>query len=157
MPIHTNKGYLTEKVEVTPRMFSEVFCLPHSQSLKLKKISDAVMKTEFGPPEGTRGYYMVRNSPKDRAVHFTWYLAKVCLLTKTSLHVKDAFMPLYHAERGLKVDWASWIYDRCQLGENRDKRRSPSMERLAPFLHALLCTRSTWVQWTFLLSLSLSL
>ena len=60
--IYTNKGYLTEKVEVTPCMFSEVFCLPHSQSPKLKKISDAFMKAKFGPPEGTRGYYMVRNS-----------------------------------------------------------------------------------------------
>lgn len=42
------------------------------------------MKGEFGPPQGARGYYMVRNAEKPRSTHLFWYLDKICLLAKTA-------------------------------------------------------------------------
>ena len=102
--IKTKKGWLTDKLQVSVQLFADVFKLPHVQMQKLKKISDSVMRSEFGPSEGTRNYFMVRNCPKDRAVSFFWYLDKVCLLAKSAYMSKEAFMPLYHAERGVKVD-----------------------------------------------------
>ena len=92
--IKTNKGWLTDKLQVSAELFSEVFKLPHVQTPKLKKMSNSIMKSEFGGEEGTRNYYMVQNSPKDRATHFFWYLDKVCLLAKSAYMSKEAFMPL---------------------------------------------------------------
>ena len=94
--IKTNKGLLTDKLEVTAELIAEVFKVSHVQTPKLKKMSDAVMKSEFGAPEGTRSYYMVKNCPKDRVAHYFYYLDKVCLLAKLSYMSKEAFMPLYH-------------------------------------------------------------
>ncbi|MCO5574239.1 hypothetical protein L7F22_028021 [Adiantum nelumboides] len=50
---------------------------------------------------------------------------------------KEAFAPICHAERVQNVDWASFICDRLQLAEPRDKRRSPSVTKVAPYLQAI--------------------
>ena len=57
--LRENKGFITEDTEVTPKLIAEVFHLPNKQAGKLKKITDSMMKGEFGFPEGTRSYYMV--------------------------------------------------------------------------------------------------
>lgn len=130
-------GYITDGKEVTPQLIADVFKVPHYPGQRPKKISDAVMKAEFGAAEGTRSYYMVRNCGKLRSVHLFWYLDKVCLLAKTAYMSKEAFAPIYHAERGSKVDWATYIFDRMQLIEMKDKRRSPSIAKVSPYLAAL--------------------
>ncbi|MCO5560859.1 hypothetical protein L7F22_014479 [Adiantum nelumboides] len=50
-----------------------------------------------------------------RAANLFWYLEKVCILQKTAYMSKKAFAPLYQAERDVKVDWATMLYDRMQL------------------------------------------
>lgn len=67
--LRENKGFITEDKEVTPKLISEVFRLPKKQAGKLKKITDATMKGEFGSPEDSRSYYMVRNADKVRCKH----------------------------------------------------------------------------------------
>ncbi|MCO5613387.1 hypothetical protein L7F22_067663 [Adiantum nelumboides] len=135
--LRDNKGYITEDTEVTTKMVAEVFKLPNKQGAKLRKMTDSIMKGEFGPPEGTRSYYMVRNADKLRCRHLFWYLEKICLLAKTSYMSKEAFMPIWNAERGVAVDWAGILFDRMQIAEARDKRRSPSLTKLVPYLGAI--------------------
>lgn len=132
-----NSGYITEDKEVTTKLVAEVFKLPNQQGAKLKKITDTIMKGEFGPPEGTRAYYMVRNADKMRSKHLFWYLDKVCLLAKTAYMSKEAFAPLWNAERGVRVDWASFLFERLQIAEIKDKRWSPSLTKLVPYLGAI--------------------
>lgn len=138
--IKTNKGMIEEGLEVSPKLFAEVFCLPMVQTHKLRKVSDAVMKVEFGVAEDSRSYYMISNCPKLRATHLGWYLDKVCVLAKLIYMSKEAFAPLYYAERGVKIDWATWMFERCQLGEGN--RRLPSYEKLAPYLSVLFAYKS---------------
>ena len=81
------------------------------------------MKSKFGEMEGRQNYYMVRNCPTGTTSHFFWYLDKMCLLAKSSYMSKEVIIPLYHAQRGLKMDWASWVYEHYQLGELKDNQR----------------------------------
>ncbi|MCO5612765.1 hypothetical protein L7F22_067035 [Adiantum nelumboides] len=135
--LRDNKGYITKDTEVTTKMVAEVFKLPNKQGAKLREMTDSIMKGEFGPPEGTRSYYMVRNADKRRCRHLFWYLEEICLLAKTSYMSKEAFMPIWNAERGVAVDWAGILFDRMQIAEARDKRRSPSLTKLVPYLGAI--------------------
>ena len=100
----------------------------------MKKITDSAMRGEFGPPEGSRSYFMVRNVDKVRCKHLFWYLDKICLLAKTAYMSKEAFAPLWNAEHGVSIDWATFLFDRMQIGEIRDKRRSPALSKLVPYL-----------------------
>lgn len=95
----------------------------------MKKMTDAIMKAEFQQPKGTHAYYMVRNCDKRRVSHLNWYLDKACLLAKATYMFKEAFAPLYAVKRGIKIDWATWVLDRTQLGEIKDKRRMPTQQR----------------------------
>ena len=47
---------------------------------------------------------------------------------------KEAFAPLWNAERGVFIDWATFLFERLQIAEIRDKRRSPSLSKLVPYL-----------------------
>lgn len=129
-----NKGLIIKDKEVTPKLVAEVFKLANKQGAKVKNITDSIMKGEFGSPEGSRAYYMVRNADKMRSKHLFWYLDKVCLLAKTSYMSKEAFAPLWNAERGVSIDWASFLFERLQIAEIRDKWRSPSLTKLVPYL-----------------------
>ena len=119
---------------MTPLLVAEVFKLPMQTAPKLRKISDSIMKMEFGPPQGARGYYMVKNVEKLQSTNLFWYLDKICLLAKTSYMSKEAFAPLWNAEREVKIDWASFLFERMQISEIKDKRRSPSVTKLVPYL-----------------------
>lgn len=44
------------------------------------------------------------------------------------------FASLYNAKRVIKVDWDTYIVEQMQLGEMRDKQRSPSMAKFGPYL-----------------------
>ncbi|MCO5603656.1 hypothetical protein L7F22_057807 [Adiantum nelumboides] len=101
---------------------------------KGKKVTDSQMKGEFGDPIGAKLYYMVRNAARIRAANLFWYLEKVCIIHKTAYILKEAFAPLYQAEQGGKVDWAMVLYDWIQLTGKRDRRRTPVVGRVAPYL-----------------------
>ena len=47
---------------------------------------------------------------------------------------KEAFAPLWNAERGVSIDWATFLFERLQIVEIRDKRRSPALSKLVPYL-----------------------
>lgn len=81
-----------------PRLMEKVFKLPIVSSQKFKKISNALMKLEFGALEGTKSYYMVYNYDKVQATNLFWYPNKVFLLAKTSCTLKEALTPLYTAK-----------------------------------------------------------
>ncbi|MCO5586817.1 hypothetical protein L7F22_040761 [Adiantum nelumboides] len=123
--------------DVSPKLVAEVFKVAHNPLHKVKKVTDGVMRAEFGQPEGSRAYYMVWNCGKLRSAHLFWYLDRVCLLAKTAYMSKEAFAPIYYAECGQKVHCAPFIFDRLQLSKPRDKRRSPSVTKVAPYLHAI--------------------
>ncbi|MCO5556383.1 hypothetical protein L7F22_009931 [Adiantum nelumboides] len=136
--LRVNAGYIMEEMDISPKLVAEVFKVAHNPLHKGKKVTNAVKKFEFGQPKGSRAYYMVQNCGKLRSAHLFWYLDKVCLLTKTAYMSKEAFAPIYHAKRGQKGDWASFIFDRLlQLSEARDKRRPPSVTKVAPYLQAI--------------------
>ncbi|MCO5614190.1 hypothetical protein L7F22_068471 [Adiantum nelumboides] len=104
---------------------------------KGRKVTDSQMKGEFGNPIGTKAYYMVRNAGGIKATNWFWYLEKICILQKTAYMSKEAFAPLFQAERGIKVDWATVLYDRMQPTGKIDWRRTPVVGRVVPYLAAI--------------------
>ncbi|MCO5601136.1 hypothetical protein L7F22_055255 [Adiantum nelumboides] len=122
-------------VRLTPRLVSKVFKVPYfSMPAKGRKVTDSQMKGEFGNPIGMKACYMVRNASGIRATNLFWYLEKVCILQKTAYMSKEAFAPLFQAERGIKVDWETVLYDRMQLIGKRDRRQTLAVGRVAPYL-----------------------
>lgn len=51
--LRENHGYITVEMEVTPQWVAKVMpqLVTNMQGPKLKKISDAIMKADFGPPD----------------------------------------------------------------------------------------------------------
>ncbi|MCO5581896.1 hypothetical protein L7F22_035785 [Adiantum nelumboides] len=80
---------------------------------------------------------MVRNAGGIRVANLFWYLEKVSILQKTAYMSKEAFALLYQAKRGIKVDWATMLYDWMQLTGKRDWRQTPAVGRVAPYLAAI--------------------
>ncbi|MCO5608765.1 hypothetical protein L7F22_062981 [Adiantum nelumboides] len=64
-------------------------------------------------------------------------VSKVCILQKTAYISDEAFAPLHQAEQGVKVDWATVLYNRMQLTGKRDRHRTPALGRVAPYLAAI--------------------
>ncbi|MCO5574748.1 hypothetical protein L7F22_028538 [Adiantum nelumboides] len=120
--------------DVSPNLVAEVFKVAHNPLHNVKKVSNGVMRAEFGQPQGSQAYYMVRICGKLRSAYLFWYLDRVCLLAKTAYMSKEAFVPIYYAQHGQKMDWASFIFDKLQLSKPRDKRRSPSITKVASYL-----------------------
>ncbi|MCO5590814.1 hypothetical protein L7F22_044789 [Adiantum nelumboides] len=135
--LRENASYNMPDKDVSPKLVAEVFKVAQNPLHKVKKVTDAVMRAEFGLREGSQAYYMVRNCGKLCCAHLFWYLDRVCLLEKIAYMSKEAFALVYYVERGQKVDWMSFIFDRLQLSYPRDKRRSPSIAKLAPYLQAI--------------------
>ncbi|MCO5580742.1 hypothetical protein L7F22_034612 [Adiantum nelumboides] len=137
--IKEGKVVIAGDVRLTSKLVSKVFKIPYlSMPAKGRKVTDSQMKGEFGNPIGAKLYYMVRNASGIRAANLLWYLEKVYILQKTAYMSKEDFTPLYQAERGIKVDWATVLYDRMQLTGKRDWRRTPAMGRVAPYLAAII-------------------
>ncbi|MCO5575421.1 hypothetical protein L7F22_053167 [Adiantum nelumboides] len=114
--IKEGEGVIIGDVCLTPKLVSKVFKILYlSVPAKGRKVTNSHMKGEFGNPIGANSYYMVRNAGEIRAANLFWYLEKVCILQKIAYMSKEAFAPLYQAERGIKVDWATVLYDQMQL------------------------------------------
>ncbi|MCO5560512.1 hypothetical protein L7F22_014127 [Adiantum nelumboides] len=125
-------------VHLTPKLVSKVFKLTYLfVPVKGKKVTDSKMKGEFGNLIGTKSCYMVRSTGGIQAANLFWYLEKVCILQKTAYMSKEAFAPLYQVERGVKVDWATILYNRMQLTGKRDHRRTPAVAPVAPYLASI--------------------
>ncbi|MCO5600072.1 hypothetical protein L7F22_054180 [Adiantum nelumboides] len=123
---------------LTPKLVFKVFTVPYlSVAAKGRKVTDSQMKGEFGNPIGAKAYYMVRNAGGIIATNLFWYVEKVCILQKTAYMSKGAFAPIFQVERGIKVDWATLLYDRMQLTGKRDRRQTPTMGQEAPYLAAI--------------------
>ncbi|MCO5560516.1 hypothetical protein L7F22_014131 [Adiantum nelumboides] len=56
---------------------------------------------------------------------------------KTAYMSNEAFAPLYQAQRGVKVDWPTVLYDWIQLTGKRDRHQTPVVGRMAPYLAAI--------------------
>ncbi|MCO5563053.1 hypothetical protein L7F22_016689 [Adiantum nelumboides] len=126
--IKEGKGLIAGDVRLTPKWVSKVFKIPYlSVPAKGRKVIDSQMKGEFGYPIGAKSYYMVWNAGGIRAANLFWYLEKVCILQKTAYMSKEAFVPLYQAERGVKVDWATISYNWMQLTASSMKAPATDM------------------------------
>ncbi|MCO5581275.1 hypothetical protein L7F22_035153 [Adiantum nelumboides] len=87
--LRENAGYIMKEKDVSPKMLVEVFKVPHNPLHKMKKVMDVVMRSEFGQPEGSRAYYMVRNCGKLHSIHLFLYLDKVPLTPPPPSFVKS--------------------------------------------------------------------
>ncbi|MCO5549851.1 hypothetical protein L7F22_003325 [Adiantum nelumboides] len=58
--LRENTGYIMEEKDVSPKLVAKVFNVSHKPLQKLNKVTDVVMRTEFGQPKGWCGF--VENS-----------------------------------------------------------------------------------------------
>ena len=54
-------GYLFNNVRLTPQYVAKVFKLHFDEGWQSPKVTDTVMKKEFGLPSTTRSYYQMKN------------------------------------------------------------------------------------------------
>ena len=139
-------GFVTQQMQVTPSYVAAAFQLPHTKDPSVLKVTDQMMRMEFGSPEGTKGYFMVRNAPPQRRSQCTWFLTNVCMLVKNLYMSKESYAVLHSAEKGLNIDWGSLLHEKLQFYAGlRDKRRQVSVERLAPYMAGLFTYRD-WLR-----------
>ena len=138
-------GFVAQRMQITPEFVAAAFQLPHTNDPSVLKVTDQVMRGEFGAPEGQKQYYMVRNAPLQRQTQLRWFLSNVCMLVKTLYMSKESYALLHSAEKGLNVDWGSLLHEKLQFYAGlRDKRRKVSVERLAPYMAGLFSYRD-WI------------
>ena len=71
------------------------------------------MKREFGLPEGTRSYYMVRKvKDATRRKQLIWLMERMFFIVKTTYMSWDNYGLIAAAEAGTKVNWAFLLHNR---------------------------------------------
>ncbi|KAI5064235.1 hypothetical protein GOP47_0020905 [Adiantum capillus-veneris] len=66
------EGDVLEGVKITPDIISCVFGLPLLEDPPMVRITDQLMRAEFGAPSVTKNYYMVQQSNLLQHWHVKW-------------------------------------------------------------------------------------
>lgn len=142
--LRRTEGYLFNNVRITPQYVAEVFKLQYVEGWQLPKVSDAVMKKEFGPPSATRCDYQMKNVEAHRRSQLKWYMERVFLLMKFDYMSKESYAPLFAAESGEPISWATVLYDKIMTKIGlKDKRKAQVKSKLGPYLKAMFDAAQT--------------
>ena len=72
-----------------------------------------MMKREFGSPEGSRSYYMMRKVKNaDRRKQLIWLMERMFFIVKTTYMSRDNYGLISVAESGEKINWAYLLHNR---------------------------------------------
>ncbi|MCO5615024.1 hypothetical protein L7F22_069312 [Adiantum nelumboides] len=78
--------------ELTVAYFAEVFQLSNDGIREWEKSNEGMMKREFGSPEGTRAYYMIRKVPDaGRRKQLMWLMERIFFIIKTTYMSRDTY------------------------------------------------------------------
>ncbi|MCO5596831.1 hypothetical protein L7F22_050901 [Adiantum nelumboides] len=133
-----SKGAVSEKVSLTLGMVAQVFHLPFTSVKAAPRCFDEDLKKEFGPREGGRQYFMLKNVDYCRREQLKWFLERVCFLAKYDYMSRDNWAPLLFAEKGGKISWAHWVYETIHTKIcTPDKRKTQCSSQLSAFLSAI--------------------
>lgn len=93
---------------ISEDFISSKFHLPRDGDVKFDKPSYQVMEAEFGPPETSRGYFVLKKAKDpDRKLLMHWFVENVLLLMKTNYMSAKNYSYIYAVKHGQKVAWAS--------------------------------------------------
>ncbi|MCO5595853.1 hypothetical protein L7F22_049904 [Adiantum nelumboides] len=111
--------------ELTVAYFAEVFQLPNDGIREWEKSNEGMMKREFGSPEGTRAYYMIRKVPNTgRRKQLMWLMERMFFIIKTTYMSRDTYGLVAAAETGEKINWAYLLHKRFHVEVfGSDKRK----------------------------------
>ena len=74
---------------------------------------EGMMKREFGLPEGSRSYYMLRKvKDATRQKQLVWLMERMFFIVKTTYMSHDNYGLIAAAESGTKVNWAFLLHNR---------------------------------------------
>ena len=136
--LRKTEGYLFNHTKMSPQFVSEVFKLHYDEQWQLPKVTDSIMKKQFGQPATSRSYYQLKNVEGDRKLQLRWYMEKVFLLMKFDYMSKESYAPLHAAEAGETISWATILFDKIMVEiDVKDKRKAQGKSKLAPYLKAL--------------------
>ena len=96
------------------------------------------MKKEFGSPEGTRSYYMVRKvQDAGRRKQLVWLMERMFFIVKTTYMSRDNYGLIAAAELGEKVNWAYLLHNRFHSEIFGSDKRKQGGSKIAPMLSLL--------------------
>ena len=103
-----------------------------------ERSTEGMMKREFGSPEGTRSYYMVRKvKDATRRKQLIWLMERMFFIVKTTYMSRDNYGLIAAAETGTKVNWAFLLHNRFHAEVLGSDKRKQGGTKLAQMLSIL--------------------
>ena len=124
--------------EMSVDFFEQVFHVPNDGVISWERSTEGMMKHEFGSPEGTRSYYMIRKvKDNTRWKQLTWLMERMFFILKTTYMSRDNYGLIAVAEIGTKVNWAFLLHNRFHSEVFGSDKRKQGGNKLAQMLSVI--------------------